>query len=146
MDNSEVNGKSRIKLYWILWFFSIVVFFVLRFTVFLSTTQDARFSLLAAFTALLFVFFIGVHVHEYTRLLYYLKENHRQYWEYLTFKLPLLGHGHITKSNRVEKFLYSGEDFSDPGVAFLKSNYRRLLLLSLAALLVYPFIVLSCVM
>ena len=146
MDSGEVNGKSRVRLYWILWFFSIVVFFVLRFTVFLSTTQNARFSLLAAFTALLLVFFIVVHVHEYTRLLYYLKVNHRQFWEYLTFKLPLLGHGHITKSHRVEKFLFSGEDFGDPGMALLKSKYRRLLLLSLAAFLVYPFVVLSCVM
>ncbi|HEY49467.1 MAG TPA: hypothetical protein G4O13_05415 [Dehalococcoidia bacterium] len=145
MDDRETRLKSRIRLYWILWSISVAVFFLVRFTAFLSTTQDARFGLLAVFTILLTAGFLALHVHEYQRLLYYLKANHRQMWEYLTFNVPILGHGHITNSGRIQKFLFSREDLGDPGVAFLKSNYKRLLLLSLAALLVYPCIVLSCV-
>ena len=138
--------KTRIRLYYQLWLVITVLFFVVRFTAFLSASYDARFGLLVGSTVFLCIVAVGVHVYEYQRLIFYLKANHRDFWEYLTFKLPLLGHGHITKSHRVEKFLLSKDDFGDPSLAFLKSNYRKLLLLSLLALLTYPFMVLACIL
>jgi hypothetical protein len=79
---------------------------------------------------------MALNMAEGRRLMNYLKQNHRQKWEYITSG-PGFGPGGVN-SFRSLRFIYSGDDLGDTVVKELQTNYRRFVKLTLTVFLTIP--------
>ena len=66
----------------------------------------------------------------------YLKMNHREKWDYITY-MPLFGPGGVN-AFRTLPFLFSKDDLSDNAVLELKNNYKSFIKLTLTIFFTFP--------
>ena len=134
--NSQI--KSYVAIYWRVWSVLVALLLVIRFLIYDGYNED-RFFLLFTFYAIptwLAIMILGFY--EGHRLMEYLKMNHREKWEYLTY-VPLFGPGGVN-GFRSLPFLFSKDDLGDNIVLELKKNYRKFIKLALAVFFTLPFL------
>ncbi len=138
MKSVVLQRSSRIKLYWCVWLVLVAVAVALRFTFFAGASEQRLFTLASSYAIGTWLPIIALNLMEGHRLTAYLKTRHYQKWEELNY-VPILrcvGHNGF----RMVRWLYSKDDFGDPALARLKSEYRRFIRFALSVLLSYVII------
>ena len=135
MSNTGIQQTSRITIYWRVWLGIVAFALVLRFTVFLGVSSDRRFSLGMTYALCTWLPLMVLNVIEGHRLMSYLKSNHPQKWEELTY-VPGFGSGG-SNSFRTLPWLYSSGDLGDPALEIMKREHRRFIRLLLTVFFSY---------
>jgi len=124
--------KSYSKIYWILWFILIMLFFLGKiFKIYLL--KDIPFF--GYFFVITFSFIMIIGLVSNGKLLNYLKKNHYEKWEELT-TIQYLGSG-LSNGFRLRKFLKSKETLNDPIVEKLKNECKSVLLLTITHIFLF---------
>jgi hypothetical protein len=103
--------EFRLKIYRSIWIGALLFTIAPRFTYFLKATGDTRFDLGLAFMLGTWLPLILVNALESARVQRYFKEYHG-------FRKGFLGFGFLG-------WFLSSDDFGDPNLAALKTEYRR---------------------
>ena len=111
--------RSNIKLYWVCWLVCVFLLLMLRFTLYSSSPEDARFHLIIAFALITWIPTGFLSLYESYRLRAYLRDNHAQMWERITYSTTGMFNIHSIP------FILSSEDLGDQSVRYLKSNFKR---------------------
>jgi len=121
--NSAIPRKpTRLRVYWCVWMVLVAAAFVLRFTCFAGASEQRLFGLATAYGLGTWLPLMALNYIEGHRLNSHLKSHHRQQWDKINY-IPLFGCvGH--NGFRMVRWLYSKEDFGDPKVTELKTDYR----------------------
>jgi len=127
-----LRPKSNIKVYWVCWLICVLLLLTLRFTAFLSSSENARFYLITIFALTTWLATAILNFHESHRLRTYLRDNHSDFFKKITYSTT--GFFNI----RYIPFLFSKEDQDDKNVSFLKSNIKRFFAFALSQFLMYP--------
>jgi len=123
MNSAILHRASRVRIYWFVWMALVAVAFALRFTFFAGASEQRLFGLATGYGIGTWLPVIALNYIEGHRLTSYLRRRHRQQWDELNY-IPLLGCvGH--NGFRMVRWLYSNEDFGDPMVTELKTDYRH---------------------
>lgn len=131
--------KSRITLYRRIWLGIVCLMLLVRFTVMRRVTNErAIFVLIIGYMLTTWLPIMALNVTEGRRLMEYLKDNHYEKWEEMTY-VPGLGSG-LTNSLRSLPFIRSKDDLGDPEVMRLKQNYRSIRKLALTVFYTYPLV------
>lgn len=118
------------------WLICVLLLLVLRFTAFLSSSEDARFYLIIIFVLSTWLATGVLNFYEHQRLRKYLRENHFDFFKKITYSTT--GFFNI----RSIPFLFSKEDLGDQNVSLLKSNVKRFWGFALTQFLMYPALIL----
>jgi hypothetical protein len=128
--------KSNIRVYWVCWLICVLLLLALRFTAFLSSSEDARFYLITIFALSTWLATGIVNFYESHRLRKYLRDNHSDFFKKITYSTTGFFNIHSIP------FLFSKEDLGDQNVSFLKSNVKRFWGFALTQFLMYPVLIL----
>ena len=128
--------KSFIPFYWRVWLVLIFLLLSVRFLIFQEYHEDDFFLLFTIYAVPTWVAVMILNFYEGHRLMKYLKMNHREKWEYITY-VPLFGSGGVN-AFRTLPFLFSKDDLSDNAVFELKNNYKRFIRLTLTIFFTFP--------
>lgn len=138
MNTASSPPASRVGVYWRVWLGIVTVALLLRFTVFLKISSEHRFGLGITYGLCTWLPIMAVNLIEGSKLISYLREHHREKWEYLTY-VPLFGSGGHN-GFRTLPWLYSQDDLGDPIVTALKADHRRFIRFMFTVFFSYPIV------
>lgn len=111
MSNPFTSFESRLKLYRRAWIGAVVVILLLRFTLFLRASEQARFCLGLAFCLGTWLPVMFINYFEGWRIKQYIEAYHPSRWDFLGVRMLIWG--------------FSRNDFDDPKMAALRIEQRR---------------------
>jgi hypothetical protein len=111
----NIGGTSHNRIYWKYWLISVAVLLLLRFTLFLSSSESARFYLFTAFTVITWIPTIIVFIYETRRHLLYLQA----WFPQIPPRGPLV-YPYIL---RIRSYV-SKEELEEPAVQSIITRYR----------------------
>jgi len=113
--------KTNVRTYWIIWFAATACLIVLRL-LFRGLSDGQENVMFVVYLIITWTPIVVKSKFESEKLLNYIKVQHREKWDYLTW-IPIWGSGGHN-GFRIMAFLFSKDDLGDPKVAELKSNYK----------------------
>jgi hypothetical protein len=131
MKSTAQNPKSYVRLYWIIWGTIILILITGRMITaiwFPVIAERLRSSMPLIYFIVIMPYVLILSVLEQFRVSDYVKRQHNKH-------LPLSNIGFFG-------FVTSDENFGDPVVNILKSNYKRFMLFSIVVIAALP--VLAC--
>jgi hypothetical protein len=131
MKSTAQNPKSYVRLYWIIWGTIILILITGRMITaiwFPAIAERLRSSMPLIYFIVIMPYVLILSVLEQFRVTDYVKRQHNKH-------LPLSNIGFFG-------FVTSNENFGDPVVDILKSNYKRFMLFSIVVIVALP--VLAC--
>lgn len=132
--------RYRLRILWIGWAVIVFTLLVTRFTLYWGTyDEDALFSLFTRYMFLTWggIMLLGLVPHE--NIGPYLKENHHETWEYLTYSplfTPMFGRMGMNGFRSVP-WLFSKDDLDDPVIRECKVVAKRMIAFILTVFLTF---------
>ena len=112
MRNPFKSFASRLKLYWFAWIGAVIATLLLRFTLYLSASEQARFFLCLAFWFGTWLPVIFINVMEGWRIKRYVETYRPSRWDHLGARMFI--------------WRFSRNDCNDPTLTVLRGEQRRL--------------------
>lgn len=132
------SGPLQIKVYWGVWFASIAILLVLRFSWLPHVTDERLNHFVLAYFGSTWIVALIVYGFEHVCLMSYLKIHHNGFWADFRWQFwvcdwsrPFCWH----------RWLASGDDFGDPALASRKTDLKRMQILLATILLSFVFMV-----